>query len=213
MVEENVIENVEEVVEEAEQPEVKMSIPLAPLFGKYEMDGIQIRDIGLARYMNLINYGVPHHGAKYANRQFGKSKVPIVERFINGIMRTEVYTGKKLKATKAVEDAFELVHKRTKENPVQVFVRALENASPREETTRLRFGGINVPKAVDVAPQRRLDVALRNLCRGVVAASHKNKKSISECIADELVKASKNDPASFAVAKKDDLERIAKSAR
>ena len=86
-------------------------------------------------------------------------------------------------------------------------------AAPKEETTRLRFGGISVPKAVDIAPQRRLDIAIRNICQGTCNASHKNKKSIERCLADEILKAAKNDPASFAIARKNDLERVARSAR
>ena len=70
-----------------------------------------------------------------------------------------------------------------------------------------------VPKAVDIAPQRRLDIAIRNICQGAVNATYKNKKSIEACLADEIVKASKNDVASFAIAKKNDVERVAKSAR
>ena len=96
---------------------------------------------------------------------------------------------------------------------MQVFIDALQNVAPKEETTRLRFGGISVPKAVDIAPQRRLDIAIRNICQGAVNATYKNKKSIEACLADELVKASKNDVASFAIAKKNDVERVAKSAR
>jgi small subunit ribosomal protein S7 len=94
-----------------------------------------------------------------------------------------------------------------------VFVDAIQNAAPKEETTRLRFGGIMVPKAVDISPQRRLDISLRNICTGAMNASHKNKKSIEACLADEILKASKNDPASFAIAKKNDIERVAKAAR
>ena len=70
-----------------------------------------------------------------------------------------------------------------------------------------------MPKAVDVSPQRRLDIAMRNISLGARTASYKNTKSIEACLADELIKASKNDPSSFAIAKKNDLERVAKSAR
>jgi small subunit ribosomal protein S7 len=56
-------------------------------------------------------------------------------------------------------------------------------------------------------------MAIRNICLGSVTASHKNKKSIEACLADELIKASKNDVTSFAVAKRNDKERVAKSAR
>ena len=94
-----------------------------------------------------------------------------------------------------------------------VLVTAIVNAAPREEVTRLRYGGINVPKSVDVAPLRRLNVALRMLATGATEASFKSTKSISVCLADEIMKAAKNDQQSYAVAKKDEVERVAKSAR
>ncbi len=183
------------------------------LFGKYEMTGIGIRDGGLAKYIDLTPISVPHTGGKHANRAFAKSKMSIVERLVNSMMRTEVYTGKKAKTIGVVHGAFEIVAKKTNKNPVQVLVEALENAAPREEITRLQFGGISVPKAVDVSPARRLDIALRNLARGTVDASFKNKKSAEECLADELILASKGDMNSFSVAKKEELERVAQSAR
>jgi small subunit ribosomal protein S7 len=183
-----------------------------PLFDKYDMTEVKIEDEGLARYINL-NTSDFFLGAPHANRLFGKSKLSIIERLINNLMRTEIYSGKKTKSYKVVRGAFEIIEKRTKANPVQAFVEALQNAAPKEETTRLRFGGISVPKAVDIAPQRRLDIALRNICYGVINASHKNKKSIESCLAEEILKASKNDPASFSIAKKNDIERVARSAR
>jgi small subunit ribosomal protein S7 len=183
------------------------------LFGKYEMTDIAIRDGGLAKYMDLTPTAVPHSGGKHANRWFGKAKVSIVERLINNMMRTENFTGKKLKAYRAVKESFGIIAEKTKKNPVQVLVAALENAAPREEITRLQFGGISVPKAVDISPSRRLDIAIRNITKGAVQASFKGKKSIEECLADELVLASKGDMNSFSVAKKEELERVASSAR
>jgi small subunit ribosomal protein S7 len=183
------------------------------LFGKYEMTGIGIRDGGLAKYMDLTPITVPHTGGKHANRSFAKSKMSIVERLVNNLMRTEVYTGKKTKAVNVVQDAFKIISDRTKKNPVQVLVEAIESAAPREEITRLQFGGISVPKAVDVAPSRRLDIALRNIAKGTVDASFKNKKSVEECLADELILASKADMNSYSVNKKEELERVAASAR
>jgi small subunit ribosomal protein S7 len=183
-----------------------------PFLSKYDMSTVKVEDRGLARYIN-INAENIFLGGIFANKMFGKSKMSIVERLINNLMRTEMYNGKKTKSYRVVKSAFEIIDKRTKTNPVQVLVDALHNAAPKEETTRLQFGGISVPKAVDVAPQRRLDVALRNICQGSLNASHKNKKRIEVCLAEELIKASKNDVSSFAVAKKNDAERIAKSAR
>ena len=183
-----------------------------PVLSKHDMKNVKIEDKGLARYINLDVQNI-YLGGIYSNKMFGKSRLPIVERLINNIMRTEKYNGKKIKAYKVVKSSFEIIDKKTKSNPMQDFINALENSAPKEETTRLRFGGISVPKAVDVAPQRRLDIALRNICQGSVNASHKNKKSIEACLADEIIKAAKNDVASFAVAKKNDIERVAKSAR
>ena len=183
-----------------------------PVLSKYDMDAVKIEDKGLARYINLETENI-YLGGVYSNKLFAKSKIPIIERLINNMMRTEHYNGKKLTAYKVVKSAFEIIDKKTKTNPMQVFIDALQNAAPKEETTRLRFGGVNVPKAVDVAPQRRLDIALRNICLGAVNATYKNKKTIEACLADEIIKASKNDVSSFAVAKKNDIERVARSAR
>lgn len=185
----------------------------ALIFGKYDLSEVTVNDGGLAKYIDLTPTNVPHSGGKHANRWFGKSKLSIVERLINNIMRTEKYTGKKLKAYAAVSEAFDIIATKTKKNPVQVLVEGLENAAPREEVTRLQFGGISVPKAVDISPQRRLDIALRNLSTGVVKASTKNKKPISNCIADEIMLAAKGDMTSFSVAKKEEIERVAQSAR
>ncbi len=196
----------------SEKKEVQPSAAFFPMFTKYDISTVKIEDPGLQRYINLENKDF-FLGAPHANKMFGKSNIPIIERLINILMKTEMYTGQKTKAYTAVRKAFEIIDKRTKTNPVQVLVDALQNAAPKEETTRLRFGGIMVPKAVDISPQRRLDIALRNICTGSMTASHKNKKRIEACLADELLKASKNDPASFSVAKKNDLERVAKAAR
>ncbi len=200
--------------EETPEPEVpEVELPATPLFGKYEADGVEIRDPGLARYIKLTLIGLPHSSARHANKRFAKQKTNVVERLINNVMRSEVYNGKKGKAYAVVEDAFHRVAEKTSENPIQTLVKAIENSAPREEVTRLRYGGINVPKAVDVAPMRRLDIALRNIAMGGLAGSHKSTKPAAHCLADEIIKASKADQSSFAVSKKEDLERVAKSAR
>ncbi|MCX6651098.1 MAG: 30S ribosomal protein S7 [Methanomassiliicoccales archaeon] len=183
------------------------------LFGKYASGEVIVKDGGLAKYINLTPTAVPHTNARHANKWFGKSKVNIVERLINNMMRTEVFTGKKLKAYNVTKKAFDIIEQRTKKNPIQVLVEALENAAPREEITRLQFGGISVPKAVDVAPSRRLDIALRNISKGTINASFKNTKPIEQCLAEELILASKGDMNSFSVAKKEEIERVASSAR
>ncbi len=183
------------------------------LFERYGLADIVVHDQGLAKYINLDPIVLPHTGARWANKPFGKQRANIVERLINGMMRTEVYTGKKSKAYRVVRSYFELIEKKASKNPVQVLVEALEHAAPREEITRLRFGGISVPRAVDISPSRRLDMALRNITQGAVQATFKNRKPVEECLADEIFLAAKGDMQSSAIAKKEELERVAASAR
>jgi len=196
----------------AEEKRSKNENDFFPVLSKYDMSTVKIEDMGLAKYINLDTRRI-FLGGVYANKIFGKSKLSIIERLTNNLMRTENYNGKKAKAYKVVRDAFNIIDSKTKTNPVQVLVDALQNAAPKEETTRLQYGGISVPKAVDVSPQRRLDLAIRNICMGAISATHSNKKGVEDCLAEELIKASKNDATSFAIAKKNDVERIAKSAR
>jgi len=172
-----------------------------------------LRDAGMARYIDISAVAVPHSGGKHTNKPFAKAKMSVVERLINGMMRTEVFTGKKLKAYKAVERSFAIIERKSQRNPLQALVDALQNVAPREEVTRLQYGGISVPKAVDVAPARRVDLALRYICQGALESSHKSKKPIEECLADEIISAAKSDVNCFSVAKKEEIERVASSAR
>ncbi len=204
--------NVQEAALQA-VPEHIRTGPAFRLFTKYDLSEITVRDPGLVRYINLYPVAIPHTGARHGNKRFAKHGMNIVERVINEMMKTETWTGKKASAFRAVRDAFAIIEERAKENPVQVLVKALQNAAPREEITRLRYGGISVPKAVDVAPARRLDIAIRHITRGAVNTSHKSKNTIADCLAGEILKASKADMNSFAVAKKEEVERVAKSAR
>ena len=191
----------------------EVSAPARLLFNRWDMSEVEIQDPSLARYVNLHTMIVPHYCGKLAGQQFNKSNMLIVERLINKMMQTEHNTGKKELAIRIVRDAFEIVNKKTKKNPVQVLVDAVENAGPREETVRLKYGGINVPKSVDTAPQRRVDTALRFITDGVRQASHKKKKTVSEALAEELISAANGDTRSYAVSKKEERERIAKAAR
>jgi small subunit ribosomal protein S7 len=197
---------------------VKEQKPLPPsgsvlLFGKFDVSGVLVKDVGMARYMDTSPVAVPHTGGKHATKPFAKAKMSIVERLINGMMRTEDFTGKKLKAYRAVENSFDIIQKKTQKNPLQLLVDGLAHVAPREEVTRLQYGGISVPKAVDVAPARRVDLALRYICNGALEQSHKSKKPIEECLADEIIGAANNDMNVFSVSKKEEIERVASSAR
>ena len=189
----------------------RFNMPL--LFGRYSFDNITVKDIGLKRYINVTPIAIPHTNAKYANKPFSKQKVNIVERLINGMMRTEHATGEKARTYRMVQNAFKIIEDKSKQNPIQVLVDAVERVSIREEVTRLKYGGISVPKAVDCSSYRRVNIAISNICQGVIKASRGSKKRIEQCLADELMAAARGDVNSFAMSKKGEIERVAASAR
>jgi ribosomal protein uS7 len=79
----------------------------------------------------------------------------------------------------------------TDENPLQVYVRAIVNAGPREDSTRVGSGGIVRRQAVDVSPFRRVNQAVYLMAMGAREASFRTIKTAAECLADEIVNASK----------------------
>lgn len=183
------------------------------LFGKWSFEGVNIKDPSLKKYICLKPVWLPHTGGRHEHRRFGKSEIPIVERLINHLMKPGRNAGKKHLAYNIVKVAFDIIHYKTGENPLQVLVKAIENAAPREETTRIVYGGIVYFVAVDVAPQRRVDLALRHITEGARKCAFNNPKPIEECLADEIILASKYDMKSYAISKKEEIERIALSAR
>lgn len=197
------------------------------LFGQWNFD-VEVVDQGLQNYINLTPMFVPHSGGKHSKKRFWKAeKANIVERLINKVMRGSVgskkfsgkymrgagATGKKSNATKIVEKCFGIVEQRTSMNPVQVLVDAIQNAAPREETTTIIYGGVHYHQAVDVAPMRRIDMAIKNLVVAAYGNSFNKKITIEESLANEIVEAANNDPKSFAIKKKEEMERIAQSSR
>lgn len=183
----------------------------AKLFGKWEIEDIEFQDRSTERYITVTP--IAHTMGRHANKQFEKSEISIVERLINRIMQNQENTGKKQMAMKIVREAFDILHERTGENPVQLLVRAIENAGPREETVTLKYGGISVPKAVDVAPQRRVDQAIMYIANAVEKGSYKSKKSAAEVLADEIQGAAEYDVQSSSISKKEEKERVAAAAR
>jgi small subunit ribosomal protein S7 len=183
------------------------------LFNKWSFQGIEVRDPSLKKYISLRPVFVPHTGGRHEHRRFEKGRVPIVERLVNKLMSPGKNTGKKQLAINIVKQAFEIIHIRTNENPIQVLVRAIENAAPREETTTIMYGGIMYHVSVDVSPLRRVDLALRFMVEGARNCAFNNPKPIEECLADEVIAVANNDPKSYAISKKEEIERIALSSR
>ena len=110
-----------------------------------------------------------------------------------------------------MKNSFELIHEKKKDNPAQHMVKALENSAPRAEVVSLRYGGIRVYSGVDVSPTRRIDTAIRNLCIGALSSS-KKQRSIEKALAKEIMLASEANPDSYAIGKKEEVERQAEAA-
>ena len=193
-------------------------------FNRWDVSGIKVDDPGLKRYISLEPRIVPKTGARYAGNRFHKSKIFIVERLINKLMvpghkskkhfqSSGTISGKANNAYAVVERVLEIIEKKLNANPIGVFVRALENASQREEIITIEYGGARYPKAVECAPQRRIDLALRLMVQGSFQKSFGKKKSIEEALSDEIMAAYRLSSDSFAVSKKLEVERQSDSSR
>jgi len=136
-----------------------------------------------------------------------------VERLVCSMMRYGRNNGKKVMAVRIVKHAFEIIHLLTDQNPVQVLVEAVINCGPREDSTRVGGGGAVRRQACDVSPLRRVNQSIYLLTTGAREASFRNIKTIAECLADEVMNAAKGSSNSYAIKKKDEIERVAKSNR
>ncbi|WP_309492650.1 30S ribosomal protein S7 [Candidatus Hecatella orcuttiae] len=191
----------------------KTAVQEAKLFGKWSFEGIKVEDMGLSKYINLKPVTIPHSSGKHEAQRFKKSEISIVERLVNHLMRPGKNAGKKARIIQVVKNAFEIIALKTGRNPIEILVRAVENAAPCEDTTRISYGGIVYHVAVDVSPQRRVDLALRFLAEGARKAAMGNIRTVDECLAEELILAAQKDSRSYAVAKRNEQERIALASR
>jgi len=121
--------------------------------------------------------------------------------------------GKKLMAVRIVKHAMEIIHLLTDLNPIQVIVDAVINSGPREDATRIGSAGVVRRQAVDISPLRRVNQAIYLLTTGARESAFRNIKTIAECLADELINAAKGSSNSYAIKKKDEIERVAKANR
>lgn len=195
------------------------------LFGRWDTEGIQIRDRGLERYINITPIIVPKTGGRNATQQFHKSHMPIVERLINKIMvpghRSKKHiissgrvVGKYLTAYNIVKNAFERVEEVTKKNPVEVLVHAIENSATREEIAGYQVGGMIVRRAVITSPQRRVDLALKIFAQTSYRRSFGKKETMTGALAEEIIAAYNNDASkSEAIKERERIERESEGAR
>jgi small subunit ribosomal protein S7 len=196
------------------------------LFNKYSYD-VEVYDPSMKNYINLKPIAYPNSYGRKSQSTFHKANLNIIERLENALMRGGTggkiggkvirtkgrLQGKKIKVTRSIMEAFEMVSRQTGRNPIQVLVMALENSAPIEDTTRVRYGGIISNVAVDVSASRRLDIALRNIAMATVTGAFRNKRTFAQALANELILASKNDINSYAIKRKNETERMARSAK
>jgi small subunit ribosomal protein S7 len=191
------------------------------LFNKWNMGAIDISDPGLKTVINLKPAVIPITFGRHEHQRLKKAEVNIVERLANKLMHfgkkyaknTGRMGGKKARVLKTIKTAFEIIHLETGKNPVELLVRAIENSSPNEDTTRIVYGGVVYHVSVDVAPLRRVDLALRFIAEGIREATYSNPHTIEEAMAKEIILAANNDMASHAVKKKNEQERISMASR
>jgi small subunit ribosomal protein S7 len=195
------------------------------IFDRWSTKGIEVKDPGLAKYINLEPILVPRSGGKYTQQQFHKSKMNIVERLMNRLMvpghrgkKHVISSGRCVGKTsiqyKILKRTFEKIEQITKKNPIEVLVRAIENAALREEITAYQVGGIIVRRAVITSPQRRLDLALRNIVQAAYRKSFGKKETVADALANEIIGAYNNDASkSDAIREKYRIEREAEGSR
>lgn len=191
---------------------------------------IEVKDISLTDYIQLRHpVYLAHTAGRFAVKRFRKAQCPVVERLVNALMMNGRNNGKKLMAVRIVKHAFEIIHLLTDSNPIQILVDAIVNCGVREDSTRIGSSGTVRRQAVDVSPLRRVNQAIGLVTTGAREAAFRNIKTISECLAEELINAAKvislfyclvtqltwiqGSSNSYGIKKKDELERVAKSNR
>jgi len=186
------------------------------VFNKWSTDSVQVEDLSLRDYIPIKgehSVFLPHTAGRYQTKRFRKASCPIIERMVNSLMMHGRNNGKKLLAIRILRHSLEIIHLVTNVNPLQILVNALQNAGPREDSTRIGSAGVVRRQAVDVSPLRRVNQAIYLICTGARNNAFRNLKSVSECLADEIMNAANDNQNSFAIKKKDEIERVAKANR
>ena len=190
------------------------------LFGKWSYENVQCSEHSLVEYLSVRNVKsqvyTPYTAGKYQKKRFQKVSCPITERFTNMLMvGNHRQNGKKQQAVRIFRQTLEIIHLLTGQNPLEVLFEAIVQSGAREDSTRIGSGGTVRRQAVDVSPLRRINQAIYLLCKGSRESAFRSFKSMSETLADEVINASKGvgQSNSYAVKKKDEIERVAKGNR
>jgi len=127
-------------------------------------------------------------------------------RIVAKIINTVLLDGKKSKAEKIVYDSFKILEDKTKENPLEILDKCLENVKPLLEVKSRRVGGATYQVPMEVQSDRALTLAIRWI---IGFARNRNEKSMAQRLASELLDGASNTGSS--VKKKEDLHRMAEA--
>merc|ERR1712188_276653 len=186
------------------------------LFNKFSFEDVQVSDMALQDYIASKAGNacfLPHSAGRWQKKRFKKAQCPIVERLTNSLMMHGRNNGKKVLACRIVKHTLEIIHLVTGENPIQVVTDAVINSGAREDSCRIGSAGVVRRQAIDVSPLRRVNMAIVLLTQGARQAAFRNIKTIAECLAEEIMNAAKGSSNSYAIKKKDEIERVAKANR
>merc|ERR1711868_55862 len=203
-------------VASAKLPLKIMAATEVKLFAKYSFDEVKVDDMALTDYIackpaNAVY--LPHSAGRWSKKRFKKAQCPIVERMTNSLMMHGRNNGKKMLAVRIMKHTCDIIALLTGENPIQVIVDSVVNFSPREDSCRIGSAGVVRRQAIDVSPLRRVNQAIWLLTTGARDAAFRNIKTIAECLAEEIINAAKGSSNSYAIKKKDEIERVAKANR
>ena len=192
------------------------------VFDLYDISEVKVEDEGLKNVINLEPKLIIKSQGRNVQK-FGQSKVNIIERLMNKISVAghrgkkhrvqKKATGKYSKNMGIVLEAFKIIEEKTKKNPVEVLVRAIEKAAPCDEVTVVEYGGARYPQAAEVAPIRRVNLALKHIAHGASDKAFGKKKSFARALADEIMLAADGNQDSLAARKKNEAEKQADAAR
>ena len=131
-----------------------------------------------------------------------KFKDKLVSKFTNTIM----LGGKKATAEGILYGAIDIISERFKEDPLDVFRKALDNVKPKLEVKSRRVGGATYQVPVEVRPERRVALAMRWLA---TYSRERGEKTMRERLAGEFVDAAQG--RGNAVKKRDDTHKMAEA--
>lgn len=204
------------MVEETEQIKKDFFANEFKLFGTYSYD-VKIEDLTLSDLIAIntpkANIYIPHSAGRYQVKRFRKATCPIVERLTNTLMRAGRNTGKKNLALQTVKKTLDVIALSTGKNPLETLLKAISNGAPREDSARAGSGGTAKKSAVDVSPMRRINIALYLMSVGARKSAFRNIRSMAECLADEIIACAQGAASSYALRKKEEIERGAKANR